>query len=163
MTMEPEEQDWASWSRESVQLMQARNAAFNEKFDLKGRPYRWNLDHAQIAFPFHDHAVVADLCVVGSVSECEGTFLWAWANETLDDRARERLHEVRAFGDKHDLSLLTTAEWQGGRSEGLEMLAIAGRLLDAEGVWIDSNGGLTLFFTLHRFRTVPMSDVAWLT
>ncbi|HKY26946.1 MAG TPA: hypothetical protein VJM12_03285 [Pyrinomonadaceae bacterium] len=162
--MEPEEQDWGAWSQEAVRLMETRNRASREKFDLDGRPYRWNLDHAQIAFLFPDHAVVADLCDVGSVSKCEGTFLWAWANEAVGDRAKARLHEVRAFGEKHDLGLLTTAEWQGGRSEGLEMLAIAGRLLDADGVWIDDvQGGLTLFFTLHRFRILPLMDVAWLT
>ena len=143
--------------------MQTRNRAFNEKFDLDGRPYRWNLEHAQIAFLFPDHAVVADLCYVGSVSACEGTFLWAWANEAVSDRARDRLLEVRDFGDKHDLGLLTTAEWEGGKSEGLEMLAIAGRLLDADGVWIDAHDGLTLFFTLHRFRILPLRDVPWLT
>jgi hypothetical protein len=161
--MEPEEQDWGSWSQEAVRLMQTRNRAVREKFDLDGRPYRWNLEHAQIAFLFSDHVVVADLCDVGSVSACEGTFLWAWANEAIGDRARDRLHEVRAFGEKHDLGLLTTAEWQAGKSEGLEMLAIAGRLLDADSVWIDTKADLTLFFTLHRFRILPLRDVAWLT
>lgn len=42
------------------------------------------------------------------------------------------------------------------------MLAIAGRLLDADGVWIDTKDGLTFFFTLHRFRTLPLKEVAWL-
>jgi hypothetical protein len=143
--------------------MQTRNRAVAEKFDLDGRPYRWNLEHAQIAFLFPDHAVVADLCDVGSVSECEGTFRWAWANEAVGDRAKARLHEVRAFGDTHDLGLLTTAEWQADRPDGLEMLAIAGRILDADSVWIDSQGGLTMFFTLHRFHILPLREVPWLT
>lgn len=161
--MEPEEQDWGLWSQEAVRLMEMRNRASQEKFDLDGRPYRWNLVHAQIAFLFPEHAVVADLCDVGSVSTCEGTFLWSWANEAVCDRARDRVHEVRAFGEKHDLGLLTTAEWEGGKSEGLEMLAIAGRILDADGVWIDTANDLTLFFTLHQFRILPLTDVAWLT
>lgn len=70
-------QDWGRWSREAVELMQSRNRAFVEKFALSGRPFRWDLDAGQIAFVSTEHAVVADLCVVGSISACEKTFLWA--------------------------------------------------------------------------------------
>jgi hypothetical protein len=156
------ERDWQGWSRESVALMQARNRAFVATFDIAGRPFRWNLDAAQIAFLAGERAVVADLCVVGSVSECERTFLWAWSNDAVPPRARERIDEVRAFGEAHDLALLTTAEWPGGRAEGLEMLAVAGRVLDAEGVFVVPDRGRIFFFALHHFRTQPLDEIAWL-
>jgi hypothetical protein len=158
-----DERDWAAWSGEAVQIMQTRNRAFIEKFDLSNRPYRWSLEQGQIAFPTAADVVVADLCVVGSVSVCEGTFLWAWENETIPVQARRRLEEVRTFGAKHELALLTTGEWRGGRAEGVEMVAVAGRVLDAEGVWIAPEGDVTLFFTLHRFRVQRLSEVAWLS
>ena len=162
--MEPDdEQDWQAWSREAVSLMQARSQAFVDKFALAGRPFRWDLDEAQIAFVGTEHATVADLCVVGSISAHEGTFLWAWANEVIPPPAQARLNEVRSFGETHDLTLLTTAEWPGARAEGLEMVAVAGRILNAEGVFIAPDGDRTFFFTLHRFRTQPLSEVAWLT
>src|SRR5690349_7615680 len=96
------ETDWAAWSCEAVEIMQSRNRAFVEKFALAGRPFRWDLDVAQIAFVAAEYAVVADLCVVGSISACEKTFLWAWANEAIPERARERLHLVRSFGKARD-------------------------------------------------------------
>lgn len=68
--------------------MQSRNRAFMERFALSGRPFQWDLEAAQIAFISAESAVVADLCVVGSVSECEKTFLWAWANEATPSRPR---------------------------------------------------------------------------
>ena len=156
------ERDWQSWSRESVALMQERNRSFVATFDLAGYPFRWNLDAAQIAYLVGERAVLADLCVVGSVSECERTFLWAWANDAVPRRARERIDEVRAFGEAHDLPLLTIAEWPGGRAEGLEMLAVAGRVLDADGVFVAPDRGRDFLFTLHRFRTVARREVAWL-
>ncbi len=157
------ERDWHAWSRESVRLMQERNRAFMEKFALAGRKFQWNLDAAQIAFVSTEYVVVADICVVGSVSGSEGTFLWAWSNEAIPRQAQERIGEVRTFGETHDLPLLTTAEWPGGRAEGLEMLAVAGRVLDADGVFVTADRDCLFFFTLHRFRTQPLREVTWLT
>jgi hypothetical protein len=155
-------QDWQSWSREAVRLMQERNRAFVERFGFAGRPFLWNLEAAKIAFHSDGGAAVADLCVVGTVSEREGTFLWSWDNEAIPQRARQRIDEVRAFGTAHDLSLITTAEWSGGKAEGLEMMAVAGRILDAEGVFVVPDGDRTFFLTLHRFRAVPLREIAWL-
>lgn len=156
------EDDWAKWSREAVTIAQERNRAFVERFAISGQAFRWDLEAAQIAFVSGQYAVVADLSVVGSTSQAEGTFLWAWANQAIPRRAQERMHEVRIFGERHDLGLLTTAEWPGGRAEGLEMLAVAGRVLDAEGVFVAPDGDRTLFFTLHRLRRQPSSEVTWL-
>jgi len=157
------EHDWGRWSREAVELMQSRNRAFIDKFALSGWPFQWDLDAAQIAFVSAESAVVADICMVGSISACEKTFLWAWANETIPSGAQARLPDVRTFGTTHDLGLLTTAEWPATRAEGLEILAVAGRVLDADGIFIDSVGDLTLFFVLHRFRTRLLGEVPWLT
>jgi hypothetical protein len=42
------------------------------------------------------------------------------------------------------------------------MLAVAGRVLDAEGVFVAPEGDLTLFFVLHGLRTRPAGEVTWL-
>ena len=127
--------DWAEWSRESVHMMQARNAVFVSTFGLEAAPYRWDLDSALLTFRLGECDVVADLCLVGTTSQAEGTFLWAWANETIPACAVRGLEEVRVFGVTHGLGLLTEPEWAGGRADALEVMAIAGRLLDAAGVF----------------------------
>src|SRR5262249_17531247 len=108
--------------------------------------------NAQMLFRSDSTEVVADICVVGSVSEAEGSFRWAWANESIPSQARRDLEKVRVFGEGNGLDLLTTPEWRGSRSEGLEMSAVAARLLDAAGVWIETSPDITLFFALLRFR-----------
>lgn len=147
--------DWAEWSREAVAEMQARNQDWLARFSLQGSPYRWDLDSAALTFTRGGDRVTADLCVIGTVSRSEGTFRWAWANAAFPPITTQDLGLVRAFGETHDLPLLTTAEWPGGRAEGLEMLAAAGRIQDAAGGFVDQAGDLTLFFTLHRFRVLP--------
>jgi hypothetical protein len=118
----------------------------------RGAPYRWNLDEAQIVFARGEADVVADLSLTGQTSTHEGTFLWGWANDAIPLAARRGVETVKAFGQEHGLSLLMEPEWPGGRPEGLEMLAIASRILDAEGCWIENSGDLTLFFALRNFR-----------
>ena len=149
------EQDWAAWSREAGRLMQRRNEAWKAKFGLTNEPYHWDLDDATIRFTRSNDEVVASLCLVGTTSEHDGTFLWAWANEIIPPAAIQRLGVVREFGDKNDLPLLTEPEHRGSRPEGLEIVAIAGRILDAEGVFIDRAGDVTFFFALMSFHVEP--------
>jgi hypothetical protein len=106
-------------------------------------------------FPSETEEVVADICVVGSVSVSEGTFRWGWANAAIPQHARRGLEHVREFGERNSLELLTTPQWPGGRPEGLEMAAIAARVLDCQGVWVDTSGDVTLFFLLSNQRTRP--------
>lgn len=132
--------------------MQARNEAWIDGFALAGVPYTWNIDQARLRFARESGAVVADLCVVGTASASDGTFLWAWANDGVPKQAWQRLHAVIGFGQQHGLDLLTTPEWSGGQPEGLEMLGVAGRILDAEGTFVDTHGDLTMFFLLFDIR-----------
>jgi hypothetical protein len=135
--------------------MQERNNVWMRDYGLQGCRYDWSLDKAQFVFRPGSDEVVADICAVASVSEAEGTFLWAWANEAIPPQARRSLERVREFGESNALKLLTTPEWPGGRSEGQEMAAIAGRVLDAAGIWVAPTGDVTLFLALSNFRRVP--------
>jgi len=151
----PDPTDWEVWSRDAVLLMHERNRDWTSRFGLDGAAYSWDLEQTTITFARPDDVVIGDICVVGTAAESTGTFLWAWANEALPRRAWATLDAVRQFGRLHRLSLLMDAEWPGGRAEGLEMLAVAGRILDAEGAWVDTSGDLTLFFLLFDLRSAP--------
>jgi len=147
--------DWHEWSRQAVAEMQARNRAWIERFSLERAPYHWDLDSAVLTFQRAGDCVTADLCVIGTAFSAQRIFRWAWADETIPTVARRGLDLVRAFGEKHDLPLLITPEWSGGRAEGLEMVAVAGRIQGASGAFVDQAVDLTLFFTLSNFRVAP--------
>jgi hypothetical protein len=150
-----DDRDWRAWSAEAVSLMQARNREWVDRHHLAGAPYFWDLATATIAFNRSSIRVVADLCVIGTASKVEGTFLWAWANETISAEAKRGLEKVRAFGLEHDLGLLTRSELAGGRAEGLEALAIAGRVLKADGVWVDERGKIRAAGNRPRSTSSP--------
>jgi hypothetical protein len=144
--------DWRAWSQEAARLMQERNDAWMREYGLRGCHYEWSLDTAQLVFSSAGSEVVADVCVLGSVSRSEGTYLWAWANDTIPPHARRGLEKVREFGERNALDLLTTPERPGDRDDGMEMAAVAARVLDAVGVWVETTGDVTLFFALSCFR-----------
>ena len=150
---EAETTDWGAWSREAVRLMQERNIVWQERFGLYGCPFHWDINTATISFRRDTDEVIASVCIVGTTSVCESTFLWGWANESIPPIARRHLELVQEFGAKHQLHLLTKPEFPARHPEAIEMVAIAGRVLDAEGIFIHSvDGDLTCFFALSDFQ-----------
>jgi hypothetical protein len=147
------EPDWGAWSRDAVRLAQERNDSFIQRFGLHRCPYQWDFERAQIVFRSPKDEVVAEICVVGSTSVSAGTFLWAWANDAIPSHARMGLEAVREFGLANALDRLTTAEWAAGPRDGLEMAAVACRVLDGAGTWTEPGGDVTLFFVLRNLRT----------
>lgn len=153
--------DWAAWSREAVETMVARNAGWPQQFGLQGQPaYRWDLERALLVFEGPLHEVVATVCLVGTTSEREGSFVWSWANEAIPPVHGQALEVVHEFGRDHHLALLTTPRIQGGRPEATECLCIAGRLQRAVGTFIDQQGDVALYFTILHLQVAVDDDLA---
>lgn len=153
--------DWAAWSREAVETMVARNAEWPRQFGLQGQPaYRWDLERALLVFEGPLHEVVATVCLVGTTSEREGSFVWSWANEAIPPVHGQALEVVHEFGRDHHLALLTTPRIQGGRPEATECLCIAGRLQRAVGTFIDQQGDVALYFTILHLQVAVDDDLA---
>ena len=160
MSQEPQTTDWAAWSREAVEMMVAKNAEWPHQFGLEGSPaYRWDLDSATLVLQRALHEVVATVCLVGTTSEAEGSFVWSWANEAIPRQHGEALEVVHDFGRENHLALLTTARIQGGRPEATECLCIAARLQRAMGTFIDQQGDVTLYFTILHLQIAVDSEL----
>ena len=160
MSAEPTTTDWSAWSRESVEMMMARNAEWPRQYGLTDAPaYRWDLDSATLVLDGPLHQVVATVCLVGTTSESEGSFLWSWANEAVPALHGQALEAVHEFGRENQLALLTTARIQGGRPEATECLCIAGRLQRAIGTFVDQQGDVTLYFTILHLAIQTSEDL----
>jgi hypothetical protein len=147
--------DWGAWSREAVALMKARNAEWPKKYGLESAPFTWHLDTATIRFRADTADVAASVCLIGTIQR--GSFLWSWADTSVPMVATRRVAAVKRFGEEHGLGLLMQPRAAGGHPQALELLSIAGRILDADGIFIDRDGESVLYFTLHDFREEPRS------
>jgi hypothetical protein len=145
------DRDWGAWSDGAFELMRRRNDGWQKQYRLRDdSPFSWSLVPPELVFDRGDDEVAAKLCVVGSEADIEGTFIWAWANANIPDEAKVGLDVVRRFGTNNGLTMLT--EPTTGGLDGEECLAIAGRLLNSDGVFIARQGDVTLFFALSNFR-----------
>lgn len=160
-TDSPENTDWSAWSRAAVEMMVARNAEWPRQFGLQGQPnFRWDLDSATMVLEGPLHEVIATVCLVGTTSEAEGSFVWSWANEAIPAQHGQALEVVHDFGRENHLALLTTARIPGGRPEATECLCIAARLQRAVGTFIDQQGDVGLYFTILHLQLAPMEGDA---
>ncbi|WP_429950878.1 DUF6882 domain-containing protein [Comamonas sediminis] len=155
------ETDWAAWSREAVETMMARNTEWPRQFGLQNAPqYHWDLESASLVLQAPLHEVQGTVCLVGTSSESEGSFVWSWANANIPTQHGQALEVVHDFGREHQLALLTTASIPGGRPEATECLCIAARLQRAIGTFIDQQGDITLYFSILHLQVVQNPDQA---
>lgn len=143
--------NWPAWSRNAVRRLDRKNREWKARHGLEGARYEWDLEQATLTFP--KHGVTARLAVVGTVSPKAGTFLWSWANPSIAEKAKNRMEEVHRFGLANNLPHLVQSSFPGGHPEALEMLAVAARVLDAEGGWIDEVDEMLIYFVLFDITT----------
>ena len=151
--------DWSRWSQEAVATVSVMNDRWMDRYELHGAKYVWNLDEGLLRFEVGHRSVEASLCVVGTASDSDDGFLWGWANDSLPRSVTRALDRVRAFGEEHDLPLLTTGKLSGGSAQGKECAALAARILDADGVFLDRADNITMFFVLANFRETSVGVV----
>jgi len=116
--------------------------------------YDWYQESGQLIFSNRGTpAVIAAIQFVGSVSTYSNTWLWSWSNESFLEDVRAKLHEVRAYGEKHSLLKLACPYWEAAEEDGWEMAAISAYLLGAKGVYRspDENG----------FTFLLLMDIQW--
>ena len=128
-----------------------------KEFKLDEWPrYDWDQDTATLIFS--DQAgprVVATIEFVGSISTNSNTWLWAWANDSLDERVKGSIAKVREFGIERGLEQLTESLWEADEIDGWEMTSIAGRVLNAKGSYrTPKDSGFTYML---------MMDVQWVS
>lgn len=146
-----------------MQTVFARNAAWRAEHGVpEDAPCRWDLPSATLTIERPGREpVVATVCLVGTTSHAEGTFLWSWANAAVPPQHGQALEQVREFGLANGLGLLTTPLIQGGKPEATECLCIAAHLQRATGTVIDQQDDVGLYFTiLHIHRTAPAASTA---
>jgi len=137
--------DWAAWSRESASLMAVRTRELLAQHGIEmGSTYHWDLDAAVFVIG----GITFDLVTVGTA--VADSFLWAWANEAIPLTGKAGIERVQQFGVENDLGLLMQPRATGGLSQAKECLAIAGRVLDANGIWIDKTDAGFILFALYE-------------
>lgn len=98
--------------------------------------------------------VIAKFQIVGDVSNKSKTWLWAWANSSLNPDLVTDSVKVAEYGDKQKLEALTTETWPATEADGWAMTAVAAKLLHAKGAYRAPSRQGPLFVIIKSLRRV---------
>jgi hypothetical protein len=119
------------------QYLTARQDALTDEFGLsRYERWDWDADEGNIVFSNGGTPrVIARAQLVGSVSKKTGTWLWSWANGSIEKELCRDLEEVRKFGEQKGIWQLTTAKWEADEVDGWEMTSISAYVLQSKGAY----------------------------
>jgi hypothetical protein len=113
-----------------------RATRLNEEYKLGS--YRWDLDQTTGKLIFSDGGVprvIANAQIVGSYSTYSNTWMWSWANQSIDENMKKGMGKIKEYGEKHKFKELVTPKWACDENYGWTMTAVAGYLLKAKGAY----------------------------
>jgi hypothetical protein len=100
---------------------------------------RYDLDLQQATIRFSDATgkarVEAKIQVAGTWTSDTRTWLWGWDIESLPEVSRNRMTEVRDFGMREKVTMVSESFAPCGEVEAWGMAALAGHLLKCQGFY----------------------------
>jgi hypothetical protein len=104
------DQQYEDFVDEAYSYLQSAQDAIKDRFSLGAyERYDWDQELGTMTFSdFGVTKVIADIQFVGSISTVTNTWLWSWENPSVLANVKERILEVKAFGEQHGLKQLTT-------------------------------------------------------
>lgn len=150
-------QQFSDYLHDATHRLMDLNKECEEKFRISSWP-RWDYDFDRGTLTFSrdgEPKVVALIQVVGTTSVSGGTWLWAWANQSLPTRVIEGSERVRQFGEHEHLTEITQKSWPDNDYLGWAMTAVAAKVLGAKGAYRcpGANGFIYLVYSSLSFAS----------
>jgi hypothetical protein len=140
----------------SVAHLRRRNEDAWAKWSLGDLPrFDWDQKQGRVTFSAEGKTpVLADIQFIGSWSEDAGTWMWAWANDTVVDSMKREITEVREFGRCNDLQELTDPVWEAPIEAAWDMTALSCYILQSDMAYRapDSDKAAYTFLSLRHLR-----------
>lgn len=149
------DEKWVAQVTESHNYLSERQDKLMTQYKLgEHKRFDWDQDTGSLVFSNDGVvAVVAKVQFVGSISTKSNTWLWSWANSTIQDNVKDQMHIVRDFGEKSGYEALTTDKWKGDEVDGWEMTSITAQLLKAKGAYRTSSK--------NGFTYMVITEIQW--
>jgi hypothetical protein len=140
---------------EATAYLQPRQDQLTAQYGLGSYPrYDWDQETGHLIFSDNGQArVIADIQFVGSISTQARTWLWSWANQSIQESVKRRVRAVRTYGDDHRYLKLASACWAADEGDGWDMTAICAFLMSAAGAYRSPDD--------RGFTFLVMTDVRW--
>jgi len=120
-----------------------------------GQHANWsmNQDEGLLRFAFADGMVAeAPAQAVGSYSEVDRSWMWAWENPSINEFLKRDALRMRAYGEEHAIGRLTRPQWRADMEWAWSMTALTAKLCDAQGAFCGSAGPTRMFLTFGEVK-----------
>ncbi len=133
---------------EGTDLIEQVGRAHRERWGL-GTADSWDVDQQTgvIRWSFPDKTVEAPAQMLGSHSPSAGSWLWAWANETVLPAMRRDAERVRAWAEANGHANLTKPKIDADEEVATTLATIAFRVTNAAGFYHAPARASTVFLT----------------
>ena len=152
-TTDEEFQELVATACQATKLAQERAKAAHEGLGSSGR---WGADYEAGLFTFGDGplpSLVAEMQVVGTFSKQSNSWLWSWANESMEPGLIREVRWLQTLGQVRGISRLSEPYLPGAEEvDGWEMTSLACYLLGWEAVYRAPMDHRYLFVLLRNFR-----------
>ncbi|THA80309.1 DUF6882 domain-containing protein [Streptomyces sp. A0592] len=115
-----------------------------------GSADRWGLDQKTglITCTFPDKTATAPAQILAGFTPSSGSWLWAWANESILPEMSRDARSVRDWAEAHGRHALTQAKADADEQVAASLAALAVRITRAAGFYRGSGGGSVVIITL---------------
>lgn len=130
----------------SFRFLEKRQEVFIDQYKVNNHErWDWDQETGKLVFS-HDgiKQVEADIHFSGTFSKHSSTWMWAWANDSLEETVKSSSRKVRVIGEEQGFLNLVAAHWNATEANGWEMTAILAKAINAIGAYrTPSDNGYT--------------------
>jgi uncharacterized protein DUF6882 len=148
--------DFATLQKVSIEELKLKTDAHRAAWGID-RIKRWDLnqDDGQLVFSFADGMkATAPAQIIGTYNTDDHTWLWAWANPSIEDKLKSDALKLRKYGEEHHIDRLTQRKWVGTEDDAWAMVALAVKLCGEQGGYRGPAGATHVFIA---FGAVALS------
>jgi hypothetical protein len=156
---EPESPEFRSLIEGGMEGLRLVTAAHQAAWRF-GEEESWDFsqDTGELKLTFPDKVVRTQAQILDSFDSGAGTWMWAWANSTIEENLTKTARQLRAYGQEHGVARLITPGWPADESACWEMAGFACRLCDGQGAYRGPVGTTFVFFTFGEVQLSKNDD-----
>ena len=138
--------DFATLQQLSIEELQLKTEAHKAWGLHKMLRWDFNQGSGKIEFSLPDGLkAVAPAQIIGTYNSEDHTWLWAWANPSIEEKLQADARQLLKYGEEHHIDRLTTRKWVGTEEEAWAMAALAVKLCGKQGAYRGPAGATKVF------------------
>ena len=142
----------------SMNSLQAKNQFHCDNWKLDEADWAVDQEEGIITFHAPDNIVVtAPVQIVGTYDQNQGSWMWSWANHSIEESLARDAIVVKAYGERQDIKLLIGRSSQIEEYDAWQLTALTCELNGQQGVYRGIAGSTLVFMTFGQISLQKMA------